>query len=100
MLSVLVFFPQSAVFPKLRPACMQCNGHALCQVNSVCYSRTVHTSFHVSKKEEPLGDRFLRFVGWLGGFYATKQVIQLFVLTYLLTCTHSYVSVCVCITGE
>ena len=64
------------MFPAVRSVCVKQSGHMYGRLFSTycMHTRTIHTSSHVSKKEEPLRIRLLRFVGWLGGFYARKQV--------------------------
>ena len=86
---------------------MEQNRHRLCQIMiSMCCIRTrrVHTSFHVSKKEEPFGDKLLRFVGWLGGFYSRKQVTVVVCSLHVCECVcmraYSYACACVCSHGE
>ena len=84
MLSVSFGFLQIAVFPTVRSVCLVRNGHMLCRIVSVCcmHTRTVHTS-SVLKKEEPFQNKLLRFVGWLGGFYARKQVTVILLMCNL-----------------
>ena len=78
-------FSQIAVFPTVRTVCLERNGHMLCRIVSVCCmrTRTVHTS-SVLIKEEPFRNKLLRFVGWLGGFYARKQVTVILLMCSLL----------------